>query len=433
MKSTLLNKNLTHIQYLIATMSYSTLRFIEDLRIEVSKLVSSCELHGGTLSYDKFSEYLGMHVRYIRDTRFKIKNSNSPKYNPEFKFSEDQLKNFLISLSRKLSDIDISRCKEIVFEYIEKNKLLKYRRQQWHFHNPNLKYEFFKSLDTTNKGYYFGLLLADGFISSDGHIGLFLEKKELKLVRRFRNDLHITNKLECIIDRRKKKQSGEYPERYGIRIGCVPMIEDLKELGFLDFKNGKGLKEEFFRNLRQKIALSVLLGFYDGDGEEGAPIIHNSNKQFLEQIRREFNVRHEVKIKKRAGREEVWIKDCDTKDQWYLRIGPDLFNLIMESCEFSMERKRAFYPMRRGRYAYEILRDKIGNKDIINELTYFGPRTKLAEFFGVSFDLFKRLCDELNVKTLPPSYWKRAENINWDLSFDKKIIEFKRKYLGNRS
>lgn len=263
-------------------MPYPTLEFIEDLREEVSQLVPLSELHGGKLSYDKFSEYLSMHIRYIRDTRFRIMNSNSPKYNPDFKFSEDQLRDFIKSLSRKLRDIDISRCEEIVFKYIEKNELLKYRQQQWHIHNPNLKYEYFKSLDTTNKGYYFGLLLADGFISSDGHIGLFLEKKDIKIVKRFRNDLHITNKLEHVIDRRQKKQSGEYPERYGIRIGCVPMIEDLKELGFLDFKDGKVLKDGFFRDLRPKFALSVLLGFYDGDGEEGAPIIHSSNRQFFE-------------------------------------------------------------------------------------------------------------------------------------------------------
>ncbi|NVM35682.1 MAG: hypothetical protein HWN81_08800 [Candidatus Lokiarchaeota archaeon] len=111
-------------------MSYPTLEFIEDLREEISKLVPFSELHGGKLSYDKFSEYLGMHTRYIRDTRFRIMNSNSPKYNPDFKFSEDQLRDFIKSLSRKLRDIDISRCEEIVFKYIEKNELLKYQQQQ---------------------------------------------------------------------------------------------------------------------------------------------------------------------------------------------------------------------------------------------------------------------------------------------------------------
>ncbi|MFX1312638.1 MAG: hypothetical protein ACFFHD_08510 [Promethearchaeota archaeon] len=97
-----------------------------------------------------------------------------------------------------------------------------------------------------------------------------------------------------------------------------------------------------------------------------------------------------------------------------------------------MERKRIFYPMRGSRYAYEVLRGKLGKKNIINELTHFGPRTKIAEYFDVSFDLFKRLCDEFNIKTLPHSYWKKAENVNWDQHFDKKIIEFNKKYFVNR-
>ncbi|MFX1364441.1 MAG: hypothetical protein ACFFCE_04805 [Promethearchaeota archaeon] len=332
-----------------------------------------------------------------------------------------------------MSNKDIKKCKELIYNYIEKNQLLEYRQQQWHLHNPNLKKHYFKLLNTTNKGYYFGLLLADGFISKDGHIGLFLEKRDSKVIERFRNELHVINKIEHKIDRRIRKKSGEYPERYGIRIGCIPMIKDLIKLGFLDFKEGKCLRVGFFRNLMYKVALSVLLGFYDGDGEEGAPIIHNSNKQFLEQIKEEFNLRHEVKNKKIAGREKVWIKNCDIKDHWYLRIGPILFNFMMESFEFSMERKRVFYPMKGGRYTYEVLREKIGKKDIIDELINLGPRTKLAEFFGVSFDLFKRLCDEFSVETLPHSYWKRVENKIWDLNFNRKIIKFKRKYLDHFS
>ncbi len=125
----LLNKELDPIQFSITTMSYPTLKFIEDLREEVSKLVSSCELHGGMLSYDNFSEYLGMHIRYLRDTHFRIKNSNSPKYNSEYKFSKDQLTDFIKSLSKKLGGTDICSLEEIIFKYIEKNQLPVYRLQ----------------------------------------------------------------------------------------------------------------------------------------------------------------------------------------------------------------------------------------------------------------------------------------------------------------
>ena len=113
----------------------------------------------------------------------------------------------------------------------------------------------------TNKGYYFGLLLAEGSISSEGNLGLFLEKEDINVISRYRNDLNIVNKLGHKTDKRKKKQSGEYPERCGVRVGCKPMIDDLKKLGFIHFKEGNGLKEGFFTSLRDDVALSILLGF----------------------------------------------------------------------------------------------------------------------------------------------------------------------------
>jgi hypothetical protein len=330
-----------------------------------------------------------------------------------------------------LSNIDINNIREIVGKYLDKNDLLEYRQQQWHLHNPDLKYDYFKSLDSTNKGYYFGLLLAEGTISSEGNLGLFLEKEDINVIRRYRNEVNIANRLEHITDKRKKKQSGEYPERYGIRVGCKPMIDDLKKLGFIHFKEGNALKEGFFISLSDDVALSTLLGFYDGDGEEGAPIIHNTNRKFLEQINREFNIKNEIKLKRRAGRNNVWSKECDIKDQWYLRIGPELFNRMMESHKSSMERKRVYYPMRMGRNAYDVLVRKISSREMLSELNRIGPRIKLAEACGCSFDLFKRLCDEYDIKTLPHSYWKRTKNQDWELYFDKRIEEFKEKYKYN--
>ncbi|MFX1574540.1 MAG: hypothetical protein ACFFB0_17505 [Promethearchaeota archaeon] len=410
---------------------YPTMDFIEDIRDEISKLVPSHELHGGRISYDKLSEYLDMHTRYIRDTRNRIVNSNNKKYNPDFKFSNEQLNNFISSFSKKFSNVDISSIEKLVNKYVNSNDLIEYRQQQWHLHNPDLKYDYFKSLDSTSKGYYFGLLLAEGTISSKGNLGIFLEKEDINVMKRYRKELNIVNKLEYVTDKRKKKQSGEYPERYGVRVGCKPMINDLKNLGFLNFKERNALKEGFFTNMREDVALSILLGFYDGDGEESAPIIHSTNKKFLKQIKREFNIKHEIKLKRKAERTKVWTKECDIKDQWYLRIGPELFNRMMESYDYSMERKRAYYPMKGGKYAYDALSKKIGNRECLNELSLIGPRTKLADAFGCSFELFKRLCDEYNIKTLPHSYWKRADKKDWKLNFDKKIEDFKNKYLVN--
>ena len=102
----------------------------------------------------------------------------------------------------------------------------------------------------------------------------------------------------------------------------------------------------------------------------------------------------------------------------------------MESYKSSMERKRAYYPMRMGKYAYKTLSEKIGFKEVLIELSLIGPRTKLTKFFGCSFELLKRLFDEHGIKSFHPSYWKKAENKDWDLHFDKRIEQFKKKYLG---
>jgi len=408
--------------------NYSTLDYIDDLIEEVSKLVSVDELWRGKLTYDKFSEYIGMHKRYIRDTRHRIMNSNSAKYNPDFKFSKEQLGYFFISLLNKLGDVDMRRIVEITLCYLNNNNITDYQHQQWHLHNPDLKYDFFRKLDNTLNGYYFGLLLADGITDAGKSIGLFLEKEDKKVVERFKEDLHISNKLEYVKDERIRKLNGDFPERYGIRVGCKPMMDDLRELGFFDFKNGKALPKGFFTKLVRKVALSILLGFYDGDGEEGAPIMHNTNKAFLEQVKKEFNLMYNVVLSKSAKKGEVVLGQIsDTKASWYLRIGPELFNEMMESHNPSMDRKRKYYPMRSGRYAYNSLVEKINAKVLLEELLLIGPRIHLAKVFGVSFDLFKRLCDENNVQCLSHSYWKRSENKKWKSNFEKKIKDFKQK------
>ena len=114
-----------------------------------------------------------------------------------------------------------------------------YQHQQWQLHNPDLKYDFFRRLDNTLKGYYFGLLLADGITDTGKNIGLFLEKEDKLVVERFKDDLNISNKLEYAKDERIRKLSGDFPERYGTRVGCKPMMDDLRKLGFFEFKKRK--------------------------------------------------------------------------------------------------------------------------------------------------------------------------------------------------
>ncbi len=412
---------------------YNTLDYIEDLRNEVGKLVPKDEKPKGKLSYDKFSLYIGMNERYLRSVKNRLINKGYPSYNPYFKFSNDQLEAFLDSLIKKFGKESIEGCFKVIMKYKNEMNILDYRHQQWQIHNPNLKYDFFKILDNSKSGYYFGLLLADGLIDKErNNIGLFLEKNDIKVIERFREDLQISNKLENRIDKRIVKKSGEFSKQYGVRVGCKPMMDDLKKLGFFKFKSGKALKNGFFTELSNRVKYSILLGFYDGDGEEGATKIISSNKKFLEQIKREFNVRNDVRLHHKGKKHQfVVYMYSKTKNTWYLSLGADVFNKMMESYEYSMERKREYYPMTTYKYAYVKLKEKIKDKENLERLLLIGPRAKLAEVLGVSFQTFKKLCDEWSVGVLPRSYWMTLEGKNWKHEFNDKFRTFKDKYLGD--
>jgi hypothetical protein len=88
------------------------------------------------------------------------------------------------------------------------------------------------------------------------------------------------------------------------------MMEDLKNLGYFRFKSGEALEEGFFANLREDIQYSVLLGFYDGDGEKGTSKIYSTNKKFLEQIKKEFNITSDIRISSKSGENFVFYKNC---------------------------------------------------------------------------------------------------------------------------
>ena len=413
---------------------YDAINLLDDLKWEIADLVPKREKPKGKLSNEKLSEYLGFEERYIRVLRNRIYSSSHKAHNPNFTFSDDQLAQMIENLEKRFGKKKIHNCIKKIEKYKNSNKILVYRHQQWQIHNPNLKVEFFKKLDDTEKGYYFGLLLADG-LSDDGvNIGLFLEKEDLNVIKRFQKALGISNKIEHKISK-QKKLSGEASEQFGVRVGCQPMLDDLRSLGFFDFKKGKPLPEGFFSKLNRKVALSILCGFYDGDGEQGGTKIHNSNSHFLEQVKREFNIRYLVRLAKKGGKNVRYTVQGreylgDLKDKWYLSLGAEIFNEMMESVKESMERKRKYYPLSIDKYAYKNLKELIKNKLNLETIIRIAPVTALIKKFGVSFPTFQKLCQEWNVASLPHSYWKRFENKDWKDNYEEKFQIIMEKYLG---
>ena len=172
------------------------------------------------------------------------------------------------------------------------------------------------------------------------------------------------------------------------------MMDDLRKLGYLRFKAGMTLEDGFFITLEENIRYAVLLGFYDGDGEEGSSKIFSTNKEFLEQVKREFNIHSDVTLHNKEGRQFVYCKYCKIKNKYYLSLGSNVFNRMMEAYEYSMERKRMYYPLGPSRYAYENLKCKIKTKKNFKCIIRIGPIYKLIKSFNVSYETFKKLFKE---------------------------------------
>jgi hypothetical protein len=133
------------------------------------------------------------------------------------------------------------------------------------------------------------------------------------------------------------------------------MADQLRDLGFLDFKLGKiGLppvvllalidgKHEVSRNSNPNSwyytkagmnALSFLLGFFDGDGSYRGGLsaaIYNTNKRLLDEIKVLYKIENRVRLHSITTEHSI---------EYSLALGPDLYRVMLEVYKDSMRRKR---------------------------------------------------------------------------------------------
>jgi len=211
------------------------------------------------------------------------------------------------------------------------------------------------------------LLSADGSlskISSDRRITLELTKKDADVVKRFAKAVGLP--LERVKYRpRIRRYNGEFKkfDMVYIRFGCKPMTNQLEELGFSSSKAERksipDYVEQAYREAKTiskqtnldwwltdpgKVALAFLLGFFDGDGSYlggRKTRIFSSNKGFLEQVKELFEIKNEVLTVVPSG-ELAWAFDRQhvSKGFYSLGLGPRLYDMMMNSYEDSMQRKR---------------------------------------------------------------------------------------------
>lgn len=116
-----------------------------------------------------------------------------------------------------------------------------------------LDYNFFKNIDTEEKAYLVGLLLADGHISKDDTIMLTLKDRDV--VEKYRQAI--------------KSNAPIRIDRYGnykLNISCKQIAEDLKRIGLNNRKSYSLDFDKVLSYIPKNIENHFVRGLFDGDG-----------------------------------------------------------------------------------------------------------------------------------------------------------------------
>lgn len=128
--------------------------------------------------------------------------------------------------------------------------------------------DFFKNIDTEEKAYWCGFLLADGNLTSptqkrkqSKYINLYLAEKDKEHVEKFANIFD--KKIKKIINKNKKNNK-EF-STYGISLGSKEMWKDLINIGIV-FKKSLKPNIKIFNFINENLMHHFIRGYFDGDG-----------------------------------------------------------------------------------------------------------------------------------------------------------------------
>jgi len=335
----------------------NTLQFIDMLEKELGRVSGEIKVVDEELSLI----LAGTH-KFISHILSRISLPTEPGYNPHYKFSKERLSEFRAFLF----EIFGSRAKKC-FDNLRRYELLntdlkEYSQQQYTIKNPH----YFQNIEEKkDASYWFGFMRADASRGGAPY-NIFFE-----LAEKDKNRLKDFSKAVGLpLDRIKFRTTYKwykgvlkgYKSAY-LQFVCRPMANDIDDLGFQSSKAeqkfvpyyvvralkeakkiAKQAKIDWWLTISGKVALAFLLGFYDGDGSyKGGrqAKIYASSKQFLEDIKELFEIKNKI-LEEKAPGETVWLFDEKyiSKGFYSLALGPKLFDMMINSYEDSMQRKR---------------------------------------------------------------------------------------------
>jgi len=173
--------------------------------------------------------------------------------------------------SEQLKEIYEKECLENKMRYSEVKKKYDIPRGTWDYwirkkmgnradlrkHRPND--HFFDSIDSEIKAYLLGYLYADGYLASDGRIGMRLQEDDVEILEMVQKYICPNNPIES-----SNNQNFKRKPQHSIRWKSPIMYKRLQELGFCIDKTHA--ESNIFQLIPENMKAHFLRGYTDGDG-----------------------------------------------------------------------------------------------------------------------------------------------------------------------
>jgi hypothetical protein len=153
----------------------------------------------------------------------------------------------------------------------------------------------FDVIDTKDKAYWLGYLMADGSNIVNKHrITFFLSVKHEYIVDQLCEFLNMNKSEKEYISftwKKDDKYKGHVSHQVGITIRNYHLSETLASYGF---KCPKLENMKLYECGNEELELSFLSGFYDGDGNAKSCYLNSGNNGFLNHIKNKYNLTAEI-------------------------------------------------------------------------------------------------------------------------------------------
>lgn len=260
---------------------------------------------------------------------------------------------------------------------------------------------YFEKIDTKEKAYWLGFLCADASIKNSNQIQIHLSIKDEEQIDKFCEAINLSQT--------KKRFYGPY-ENSGksvlLTFSSEKMQNDLSKHGCTADKT----KTLSFPDLdSEELELAFLIGFFDGDGRESNSELYSSNKRLLSEIKKKFVPTREIK---------------EQQGIFTIYLGANFFKKLLANYPNSMKRKRKTHTegylydknMDQPNKPYDNDRPKKRKfdpkPDVLEEMVWKMPATKVGEHFGVSGRSIKKRCRKYNIETPGRGYWQKKQANN---------------------